>query len=149
MKITHIIGIIVIGIAAAVIISTAGDASSYVTFSKAAAISKNGNDEKVHIVGSLKKNESGDIVGMTYNPVENPNYFSFIMVDNKGHERKVVYANPKPSDIERSDKVVVVGSLNEQSGHFVADKILLKCPSKYKEDEINTEGYEKETAQSY
>jgi cytochrome c-type biogenesis protein CcmE len=39
-----------------------------------------------------------------------------------------------PPDLQRSEQVVVIGSFREDV--FVADKILLKCPSKYEEEEI-------------
>jgi cytochrome c-type biogenesis protein CcmE len=47
---------------------------------------------------------------------------------------KVVYRNPKPADFERSEQIVIIG--NVQKDIFVADKILMKCPSKYTEKEI-------------
>jgi cytochrome c-type biogenesis protein CcmE len=39
-----------------------------------------------------------------------------------------------PPDFTRSEKVVVVGSYHNDL--FVADKILLKCPSKYQENKL-------------
>jgi cytochrome c-type biogenesis protein CcmE len=50
-------------------------------------------------------------------------------------EQKVYYKDPMPPDLLKSDQVVVVGSYNQ--GTFVADKILLKCPSKYQEEKLN------------
>jgi cytochrome c-type biogenesis protein CcmE len=71
---------------------------------------------------------------MLYNPAMDPNYFVFTIIDNNGEEREVVYYNPKPQDFEKSEQVVVIGSVKEKT--FVADEILLKCPSKYQENEI-------------
>ncbi|MDX2191665.1 MAG: cytochrome c maturation protein CcmE [Bacteroidota bacterium] len=135
MKITHIIAIVVIGVAIAVILSTAGDASSYVTFNEAAEMVSDGDDQKVHVVGRLKKSENGEIVGMIYAPQLNPNYFEFELIDQNNELRKVIYSNPKPQDFERSEQIVVIGAMNEK-GVFIADKILMKCPSKYQEKEI-------------
>ena len=140
MKKSHIIGIIIIAAAIMIIMSTAGDASSYVDFGQAKELAEEGSKTKVHVVGRLKKDAQGHIVGMKYDPVVDPNYFSFTLVDTNRVEQQVVYYNPKPQDFERSEQVVITG--NMQNEVFVADKILLKCPSKYVEKEVkqNTAG---------
>lgn len=137
MKISHIIGIIVIGVAIAIIVSTSGDASSYVSFKEASELTHNGDDTKIHVVGKLNKSANGSIIGMIYAPQMNPNYFEFQLVDQNNELRQVVYSNPKPQDFERSEQVVVIGSM-DKSGVFVCDKILMKCPSKYQETEIKS-----------
>ena len=136
MKSSYIIGIIIIGIAIAVIVSTAGDASSYVTFKEAASMAEDGDNAKVHVVGKLKKNSEGEIIGMVYQPSVNPNYFEFELIDQNNDQKKVIYTNPKPQDFERSEQIVVIGKMDK--GIFVADKILMKCPSKYQETEIKS-----------
>ncbi|PTX15322.1 cytochrome c-type biogenesis protein CcmE [Pontibacter mucosus] len=134
MKKTHIIGIMVIAVAIVIIMSSVGDASTYVSFGEAIERADDGDMTKVHVVGRLKKDDQGHIVGMNYDPLVDPNYFSFMLVDTNRYEQKVVYFNPKPQDFERSEQVVITG--NMQNDVFVADKILLKCPSKYVETEI-------------
>jgi cytochrome c-type biogenesis protein CcmE len=134
MKISHIVGIVVIAIAIGVIVSTGGDASSYVNFSEAYQLAANGKNTKIHVVGELKKNADGEILGVRYNPAEDPNYFEFVLLDDQKRESKVIYFNPKPADFERSEKIVVVGSVKNNVFH--ADKILMKCPSKYQETEF-------------
>jgi cytochrome c-type biogenesis protein CcmE len=131
MKRSHIIGIVLIAVSIAIIISTTGDASSYVTFREAYKMAQEGDHDKVHVVGKLKKDAAGKIAGMVYEPTVDPNYFSFILEDSLHEEHQVVYLHPKPQDLERSEKVVVVGSVKENV--FVADQILMKCPSKYEE----------------
>jgi cytochrome c-type biogenesis protein CcmE len=137
MKKVHIFGIVIIAVAIAVIMSTAGDASSYVTFKEAAQLAANGKDKKVHVVGTLKKDNAGQIIGMQYQPQIDPNYFSFRLVDQNNEEKEVVYSSPKPQDFERSEQIVIIGSMHND--RFVADKILMKCPSKYQENEIKVE----------
>lgn len=137
MKITHIIAIVVIGIAIAVIMSTAGDASSYVSFKEATELALENDDSKVHVVGKLNKSTNGEILGIVYAPQLDPNYFEFQLLDQNNELHKVIYSNPKPQDFERSEQVVVIGSMN-QNGIFVCDKILMKCPSKYQETEIKS-----------
>ncbi|MBA9076603.1 MULTISPECIES: cytochrome c maturation protein CcmE [Rufibacter] len=137
MKRIHIIGILVIAVAIAIIMSTASDASVYVPFNEAKARAQEGDNTKVHVVGRLKKDAKGHIVGMKYDPVLDPNYFSFVLVDTNRVEQQVVYYSPKPQDFDRSEQVVITG--NMQGATFVADKILLKCPSKYTENEVKVE----------
>lgn len=129
MKKSSIIGIAVIGIAIAIIISTAGDASSYVTFGEAYEMASNGSKNKIHVVGELKKDNEGHVVGI--NPSADKTSVSFLMVDDNGKEQTVFLNDPLPKDLIRSEKVVVVGSYKDNM--FVADKVLLKCPSKYEE----------------
>jgi cytochrome c-type biogenesis protein CcmE len=137
MKKTHIIGIVIIALAIGIIMSTAGDASVYVSFKEAKALAEDGNNKKVHVVGRLTKDSQGNITNMHYDPVTDPNYFSFVLSDTNKIAQRVVYYNPMPQDFERSEQVVITG--NMQKDVFVADKILLKCPSKYVENELKQE----------
>jgi cytochrome c-type biogenesis protein CcmE len=137
MKTTHIVLLVVIGIAIGIIVSMTGSASAYVTFREAQEMAANGDDEKIHVVGELKKDADGKIVGMVYRPEVDPNFFQFQMIDTLHNEMTVIYGNPKPADFERSEKVVIVGTANGEV--FKAEKILLKCPSKYTEKEIKVE----------
>lgn len=133
MKKSHILGIVVIAIAIGIIMSTAGDASSYVTFDQAMNMASVGNDSKIHVVGTLKKTPDGTVVGIE--TAEDKLSFSFIMLDADLIEQQVIYTEPMPIDFLRSEQVVVVGAYHDEL--FIADKILLKCPSKYQEQEIS------------
>lgn len=133
MKKSHIFIIIVIAAAIGVIISTAGDASSYVTFDEAHKMAVAGNSESIHVVGELKKDNQGHVVGIV--PGADQVSFSFVMVDDNKKEQVVVYNEPMPQDFMRSEKVVVIGGYSGDT--FVANKILLKCPSKYQDQKLN------------
>jgi len=133
MKISHILVLLVIAAAIAIIVTTAGDASTYVDFGQAFAMSTAGNKKEIHVVGELKKDANGHIVGIEEGTDRVS--FSFIMVDDKGKEQKVFYNQPIPPDFTRSEKVVVIGTYVDND--FKASKILLKCPSKYQEEKIN------------
>ena len=133
MKKTHILIIIIIAAAIGIIISTAGDASSYVSFDEAMQMSTAGNKKDIHVVGELKKDAMGNVVGIEEG--EDKVSFSFVMIDDKGKEQKVYYNQPMPADFQRSEKVVVIGGYADDS--FLASKILLKCPSKYQEENVN------------
>ncbi|TAF63268.1 MAG: cytochrome c maturation protein CcmE [Cytophagales bacterium] len=141
MKPIHIVAILVVAVAVFMLVSTAGDASKYVSFKEAKQLEQSGDDSPVHIVGQLKKDAKGNILGMEYNPQKDPNYFSFVIVDNNGEANKVIYDNPKPADFERSEQVVIIGTM--KNGQFYASQILMKCPSKYQENTLETKAAKK------
>ena len=124
MKKSSILGIVVIAVFIAIIISIYGDSSTYASFSEAQT-----TEAELHVVGQLNKEKE-----LVYNPTENANYFSFFMLDEDGNECKVVFNGSKPQDFERSEQIVLTGKMVGQEFH--ASKILMKCPSKYNENEI-------------
>lgn len=130
MKKSHILIILAIGAAIAIIATSAADTSSYVTFDDAYQLASNGNDADIHVVGELKKDADGHVVGIQ--PGADMVSFSFVMVDDNKKEQVVHYNEPMPQDFTKSEKVVVVGHYRGDT--FIAEKILLKCPSKYQEE---------------
>ena len=60
--------------------------------------------------------------------------------DAKGEERKVVLLSEKPQDFEMSEQIVLTGKMKGEE--FIASEVLLKCPSKYKDEEIYIKGKE-------
>jgi cytochrome c-type biogenesis protein CcmE len=133
MKKTHIIAILVIASAIAIILTTAGDASTYVSFDQAFQMASSGNTNNIHVVGELKKDAAGNIVGIESGADRLS--FSFVLIDEARREQTVYYNEPMPPDFTRSEKIVVIGGF--QGDRFVASKILLKCPSKYQENKLN------------
>ena len=115
---------IIIAIAIGVIISTYADSSTYGSFKDAQETQR-----ELHVVGKLVKDKD-----MVYNPQQDANYFSFYMKDNKGKECKVVFTGSKPTDFEKSEQIVLTGQMLD--GSFHANKILMKCPSKYNQNKI-------------
>ena len=130
MKKKHLVAIIIIAVAIAMIVSAVGDAGTYVTFDEAKTLSAKGFKRSIHVVGELPKGSSGEVLGIEESPDKLS--FKFLMIDEKGKEQQVLYADPMPTDFVRSEKVVIVGAY--RGDRFVAEKILLKCPSKYQED---------------
>jgi cytochrome c-type biogenesis protein CcmE len=123
MKKTHIIAIVFIAVAIAFMIGSVNDSSSYADFSEAFE-----NPQKeYHVVGELDRSAE-----IAYNPELNPNITKFTMVDKQGERRKVVLNKSKPQDFERSESVVLIGKANGDEFH--ATEMLMKCPSKYKEE---------------
>jgi len=120
MKTIHIIIILVLVIAVAVVITTFSDASTYSDFTEASQ----SPGKELHVIGKLNKSKP-----IEYDAQKNVNQFSFYMIDEKGVEKKVTYNNVKPQDFEKSEQVVVIGSMKDD--RFLASGLLLKCPSKY------------------
>lgn len=58
-------------------------------------------------------------------------YFTFTMKDKDGTDIKVLYTGQKPLNFEHADQVVALGSYDREKKVFNAEKILIKCPSKY------------------
>jgi len=129
MKRTHII--MLVGIAAlivALIVFSAGDFSTYDTIGSA----KKKPGKYVHLIAKVDKSQP-----IEYDPVKNPNYLSFYAIDSLGSTTRVVYNNSKPTDLEKSERIVMKGKM--QGDHFECNDILLKCPSKYKDDKKQLE----------
>lgn len=123
MKKTHLIALVLIAVAIATLISFMGDVTTYDTI--AAAKEKPGR--AVTLVAKIDKTQP-----MQYDPVKNPNYLSFTAIDTLGNSIQVVYHNTKPTDMEKSERIVLKGSVKD--GLFECKDILLKCPSKYKDN---------------
>jgi cytochrome c-type biogenesis protein CcmE len=135
MKKTHILIIAIIAAAAAIIMSTTADASVYVGFGEARQRAAEGNLTKVHVVGKLPRDGQQKPMGLQYDPLIDPNYFAFTLVDTNRVAQRVVYNNPKPQDFDKSEQVVITGAM--RGDVFMADNILLKCPSKYVKKDLD------------
>lgn len=139
MKKTHIV--ILVGIAAMIVglLAYSVDFSTYDTV--ASAQQKQG--KYVHLIAKLDMSQP-----VEYDPIKNPNYLAFYAVDSLGGQTKVIYRNSKPADLEKSERIVMKGSM--QNGHFECKEILLKCPSKYKDDKEQLQkSVDKTTTTSY
>ena len=123
MKRSHII--ILVGIAALIVglLTFSADFSTYDSINSA----KEKQGKFVHIIAKLDKSQP-----ISYDPIKDPNYLSFYAVDSLGGETKVILHKSKPSDLEKSERIVMKGKMT--ADHFECSDILLKCPSKYKDD---------------
>jgi len=128
MKKSHII--ILVGIAALIVglLAYSSDFSTYDTVESA----KQKQGKFVHLIAKLDKSKP-----VEYDPITNPNYVAFYAIDSLGGQTKVVYHNAKPADLEKSERIVMKGKM--QAEHFECKDILLKCPSKYKDDKKQLE----------
>jgi len=136
MKKTYLIAALMVVGALVLLMSSSDELATYSDFAEA--------DRKatsVKVVGQLSKDKD-----MVYNPQKDANRFTFFMKDENGIERQVVYLGEKPQDFELSEQIVVTGTMNKSDNTFVVndEDMLLKCPSKYKDEEIEL----KKTAKS-
>lgn len=125
MKKSNIVLLVLIAVAIGVIVTVAGDFSTYETF--ATARQKEGREFQV--IGKLDTTQV-----MSYNPEKDANLFSFYVKDKTGEARHVIFYGTKPTDFEKAESVVLTGKM--QNGEFQCSKILMKCPSKYKNDQV-------------
>ncbi len=123
MKRSHIIALVLIAIAMAAFIATLADSSTFVDLAQAKAMP--GKEFKVK--GYLDKGAP-----VEYEPIVDANLTTFTLVDDNGERCVVKLAKAKPYDFERSESIVLTGSVNQQ-GEFEAHDMLMKCPSKYNE----------------
>lgn len=68
------------------------------------------------------------------------NNFTFSMQDNTGKIVQVVYPKPKPANFEQAISIVAIGRYDAGKNAFLADDMLVKCPSKYQEQLDQSQG---------
>ncbi len=118
--------LVVIAVVIAVLISLMGDLSTYETL--ASARQKPG--KTVTVIARLDKSTP-----IIFDPARNANYTSFHVIDSTGNRARVEYHFEKPYDMEKSDRIVLKGTMNGDVFDITRkDGILIKCPSKYKDD---------------
>ncbi|MBW7839716.1 MAG: cytochrome c maturation protein CcmE [Chitinophagaceae bacterium] len=123
MKTSSIVILIAIAAAIGGLLMYSVDFSTYDTIQSA----REKQGKYVHLIAKLDKSKP-----IQYDALKDPNYLCFYAVDSLGNSAKVVYFNPKPADLERSERVVLKGRMEGEV--FRCDNILLKCPSKYKDE---------------
>jgi len=122
MKKTEILILVLIAVSIAVLVSFMGNLTTYETIASA----KQKDGKSVKLVVKLQPNS------VEYDAAKNPNYLKFTAVDTLGNTVKVVYHDAKPTDMEKSERIVLNGKMRGEE--FECKSILLKCPSKYKDD---------------
>lgn len=125
MKKLHIFLLVLVAVAVAVIFASLGDFTSYKTFASASAEP----NKKMYVVAYLEKDKE-----MVYDPIVDKDHFSFYAKDKEGTVHKVIFTGEKPRDIEKSEQLVMMGY--DDGGVFHCSRIQMKCPSKYKKDQV-------------
>lgn len=117
MKRRHIIGIVIIAIFIVFsALSFKNSLTPYVTFAQAKTMS--GSVQVRGVLASERVMTAEDGKGI-----------KFKLRDDKGQEKLVVYKGTQPEGLEQSTSIVAVGKY--QNEQFIAEKLLVKCPSKY------------------
>ncbi len=110
--------VLIIGFSSLLLLNFGSQVGGYMNFEEAESAGAS-----AHVVGMWVEPET-----FRYNATNN--IFSFRMKDDAGNVRTVHYANPKPANFEDAEQVVIEGQPGTD-GVFVADNIIVKCPSKY------------------
>jgi cytochrome c-type biogenesis protein CcmE len=59
--------------------------------------------------------------------------FTFMLQDENGKLIKVISDDPRPANFEKAISIVAIGRYDPNEQAFMADDLLVKCPSKYQE----------------
>lgn len=121
----HLVVLVFIAATIAGLLIYMGDVTTYETISSA----RKKTGKAVMVIAKL------DVATLQYDALKNPNYLTFEAIDTLGDRMKVAYYYEKPYDMEKSERVVLKGKM--ENGVFEIrkkDGILVKCPSKYKDD---------------
>jgi cytochrome c-type biogenesis protein CcmE len=88
-------------------------------------------DRIVQVAGALEKGSSAY--------VDTQESLLFTLKDPKSTETlRVRYKGLKPANFEEAISIVAIGRYDEGAKELVAEKLLVKCPSKYQGAEVKT-----------
>jgi cytochrome c-type biogenesis protein CcmE len=88
-------------------------------------------DRVVQVAGALSKGSS------SYVAAEESLYFTLQEPETK-ETLRVRYKGLKPANFEDAISIVAIGRYDQTGQNFEADKLLVKCPSKYQGAEVKT-----------
>lgn len=98
-----------------------GGVTPYVGFTEARASSGN-----VQVMGDVFEG------GSQYNPEDGS--FTFVITDDTGDKLKIIYSGTKPGNFDQASSVVCIGKYSDDM--FYAERLLVKCPSKYQDETL-------------
>lgn len=110
------------GITAFAMMGTGSSAGKYTTFQRAKA-----SGDVVHVAGKWVRRDDAH-----YYPERD--LFQFYLEDSTQQVQLVNYHEPMPVNFMEADKIVVEGKFHQEA--FEAEKIFMKCPSKYNDEKI-------------
>jgi cytochrome c-type biogenesis protein CcmE len=122
MKTKTIVAIVVLALFVAVLISSMlSNASQFGDFETAVQ-----EQRTLHVIGRWVNKEKA-----VFKPEDSFN--SFFVQDTNRQVMEVHFYDALAGDMSAADKLDIVGKYDENKGVFVAQKIHMKCPSKYNE----------------
>ena len=89
-------------------------------------------DRSLQVAGALVKNSSSYEDGTLLFTIQEP---------QTGETMRVAYRGVKPGNFEDAVSVVAIGRYDAGQRVMAADKLLVKCPSKYQGAEVETKSY--------
>ena len=89
-------------------------------------------DRTLQVAGGLVKNSSSYEDGTLLFTITEP---------ETGETMRVAYRGVKPGNFEDAVSVVAIGRYDSGQRLMAADKLLVKCPSKYQGAEVETKSY--------
>lgn len=122
MKKSQIVLIVLIAVVIGTFIATFTGSSTSVAFAE--AFQNPGKEFKVS--GTLNRDHP-----VSYDPEVNVELTTFHMKDKEGNTREVKLQMAKPTGLEQSETIDLYGTVVD--GEFIASDMLMKCPSKYNE----------------
>lgn len=125
MKKSHVVILVFMVIAIGAVIATLYQADTYATFDEA----RQQPGKNFQIIGQLVRE-----MPILEEVRQNTLLLTFFLADQQGDTCKVYYPGARPQDFEKSDQVVLIGQYREDI--FVANSLLLKCPSKYNPEDL-------------
>ena len=125
MKGKYMIGAALIALCLGVgIFSLRSSLTPYVSFEEAKT-----SGRTVQVAGALVKGSSQFD--------KETGYYNFVLHDNNGGTLDVETAENLPGNFEDSTTVVAIG--NYGGARFTAERVLVKCPSKYERDKMDNQ----------
>lgn len=118
------VGLAFLAVAVLFALFSSGDdiLSPYVPFKEA----RSSSGRYVQVIGSLDRTV----------PVKHTEgSYTFRLVDKDGTKMDVIHHGTKPQNFEHTEQVVLLGRYTSKGGLFEAEKVLVKCPSKYRREQ--------------
>lgn len=129
MKARYIIALaIIIGFVIYGAVSLKTSLTPYVSFAEAKS-----SPQTVQVMGELEKSATryDTTVGLLY----------FTLKDKHGDLLEISYKGVKPGNFDQATQIVAIGDYKDKV--FQADQLLVKCPSKYQGEEVQSYKAEK------
>lgn len=123
-KMYIVVGVLVIAFAGFSLLSFKQNLTPYVSYAQAQA-----EERVVQVAGGLEKD--------TFYYDDTTETLHFTLLDPESDQvMKVRYDGLKPANFEDAISIVAIGRYDSSSDEFHADKLLVKCPSKYQGAEV-------------
>ncbi len=131
MKKSYLIGFILLAALAVFSVSAFKESlTPYVSYEQA-----RGTTRAVQVAGGLEQGSS------VYTPADEALRFT-LKEQQTGDTLRVSYKGLKPANFEEAISIVAIGKYDRGVEEFHADKLLVKCPSKYQGAEVEEKVYE-------